>query len=255
MSEHIYPRLNQSYRHRRVALLLAFTLMLLLAGCNPPTPAPTATPNAPTESTSSAPATPAPITSLLPTVTPSSGDPGGDATLPEPLVGLAAGLGTDWSVATLSGDALAAMTGGAGGEPGTVVARYTSAGDDAGAPAFTILMTPRAGLSLDAYLDEVASALAATGGVENGGVTVNEAEIDYSLRTDGVPAALIRFQADGKLFDAAGIVVDGMQAAVLDESAANMIVITLTSDAARADQLQPLLEKIVAVLIQTDATE
>lgn len=254
MLDHTYPRLNRYYHSRRMALLLTIALIALLTGCRPPTPVPTplATPDA---SAPSASATPAPITSLLPTVTPSSGDRDGDVTLPAPLVGLANALAADWAVEALSGDELAAKTGGAEVDPDAIIAHYTSAANDAGSPAFTILMTPRAELSLDAYLDKVASALTATGGVESGGVTVNEAEIDYSLRTDGVPAALIRFQADGALFDAPGIVVDGMQAAVLDENATNMIVITLTSDAARADQLQPLLAQIVATLIQTDVTE
>jgi len=200
-------------------LLLSAALLLLLAGCKP-----TPTPPPPGET-----ATPAP--KETPTVAPtpvatSTGEEGG--ALPEPLAGLVDLLPGGWKASALGGGMEPA--------PDAMAARYASAPNDAGAPAITVLITPREGLNLDAYLAQVTAMLE-----ESDGVTVDDARLDYALRKDGAPVVRIRYEAENPSRR-------GVQIAMLDESGEQIIVITLSGDNARIMQAEPLLGTVVEAL-------
>ncbi len=213
-------------------MLLIGALLLLLAGCKPtptPTPGETAQPNA--TATSAPEETPA--VEATPAATPTVEEGGA---LPEPLAGLTAILPAGWNASALAGDELAALAGGTEPANGTVAARYTSTPDDAGAPAITVLITPREGLDLDAYLEQVAAMLE-----ESAGVTVDDARLDYALRKDGAPVARIRYQTEDPARR-------GIQIAMLNEAGDQLIVITLSGDNARFMQAEPLLGPVVEAL-------
>jgi hypothetical protein len=223
---------NRGLREFFLLVLLISALLLLLAGCKPtPTPPPGETAQ-PSATATSAPAE-TPAVEATPAATPTAEEGGA---LPEPLAGLAALLPDGWRASALTGDELAALADGMEPAAGTMAARYTSAPDDAGAPAITVLITPREELDLDAYLAQVIAMLE-----ESEGVTVDDARLDYALRKDGAPVAQIRYATESPSRR-------GVQVAMLDEAGDRLIIITLAGDNARFMQAEPLLGPVVEAL-------
>jgi hypothetical protein len=101
-----------------------------------------------------------------------------------------------------------------------LVAWLPDAADPTASPTSLIAVAlPSTGLSLESYLADAQARLTA-----QPDVTVASAQLDYSLRTDGIPVAVLQYTV-------AASGVDGYQVALLDDQAEHLVLVTFTTPA------------------------
>ena len=100
----------------------------------------------------------------------------------------------------------------------------------------TLIRTPRNGIPLSTYLPDLAALLAATPGI-----VVTTQQITDTLRSDGLPAAELTFKLSTPL-------ARGWQAALIDSSGANLLLLTLVADEAVAADAEAQFRALVASL-------
>lgn len=205
----------------------------------PPLPLPPVTDALPTAPTGAAPATAPAAPATTPTAPPTPAP-----TLP-PLLptgagvfelgdGLALTLAADWQGALQPAPAALGFA-----DPNGValLAAWQGAASYWDAPLrMTLVRTPRASISLPAYLD----GLAATLGAAPGFVLLQQ-QITTTLRSDGLPAAEIRYMED-----AAGAPRYGQQVALIDASGEHLLLLTISAAADLADTAEEQLRSAVA---------
>ncbi len=235
------------------SLSLGILVLLLLTGCRAqPTPTPSSTPtSAPTATAILAPptATPEGIPTATPAVTQSA----------IPLVAVSdqftLTLPTGWQERVVAADqlrtTLTALQG--NGDNGSSLAGQLAAAVDAqstavvawlpdpanptvSAVSLIALAMPRTELTLERYLAAAQAQLAT-----QPGVTIASAALEYSLRPDGIPVAVLQYTA-------AAANVDGYQVALLDEQAEDLVLFTFTAPAGQLTSNLPDFQAIIRSL-------
>ncbi len=184
---------------------------------------------------------PTPPPTLLPAATlppPTPADlvaPGEGVTYTSPRHGYTVALPSGWRALVLPVQANDLLQ--AAGQPLELVAGLDAA-DAAAAPQaqLTVLALPRGGLTLGAYLDQTAAQIAA-----ESGAAVDRAELDPTLRGDGLPAAVVEYTVTSDSGDPQA----GYQATLVGGDPDTLIVLTFTARAAVYAELRPQFIEIV----------
>lgn len=104
----------------------------------------------------------------------------------------------------------------------------------------TVSVLPRAGLTPAAYLAATRAELARIPGT-----LIERAEVDWTLRNDGIPAVVIEYTTPGS---SAQATIGGMQVALPSTEGAYFIVLTFTSALDDYARLQPQFRQIVRLV-------
>ncbi len=107
-------------------------------------------------------------------------------------------------------------------------------------PNVTLVIVPRHGLSLARYLDDVGATLR-----RQPGIAIQESKLDNTLRTTGLPVAVLHYTLAVNLTPGARTALDGYQIAAFDAHATNIIVFTFTTPSPRYTELLPVFQEIV----------
>lgn len=224
------------------------TLLLLLTACRPqPTPTPGSPPVlAPTATERSAQPTSSPESTAAPGMTPSA----------VPLVAASAlftlTLPSGWQERVITADQLrpTLMTlqgqGGSGsglaGQLATAVDAHSTAlvawlpdpaSPTTNAISLMALAMSRLDLTLERYLAATQAQLKT-----QPDVTIASAQLEYNLRPDGIPVAILQYTI-------AAVNVDGYQVALLDEAAEHLVLFTFTMPAGQLTSHLPELQTII----------
>jgi hypothetical protein len=267
------------FRIHRVQMLVlaALLISLLVAGCQRQTPTPTPEPTA----TPAATATPVPTATSLPpadtptpVVTPTTQPV---ITVVPPLEGEApkdwnsftsdAGRFTvyapqEWQILEYSMQQLADAAQGrlASDEVAKLLDQFTTVpaaanamnalgvllddktvADPRFAPNFTVMVLPGDDITLDFYADAVAQQMASVDGVE----LINAGTV-AGLRPGGADIAFVRYRLDGNIYDVENLTIEGWQFGLYDGDGKQLLIITFTAPSERLDELEPIIEQIVA---------
>ncbi len=107
-------------------------------------------------------------------------------------------------------------------------------------PNLIVVVVPRHGLSLARYLTDVGADLQRHPGVE-----IQESKLDTTLRTTGLPVAILHYTLAADLVPGINPPMDGYQIAAFDAQATNIIVFTFTTPSSRYTELLPIFQAIV----------
>lgn len=103
-----------------------------------------------------------------------------------------------------------------------------------------VVALKRNGMNLETYLDEVGQQLSTAS------ATVHSSEIDATLRTDRLPAAMLHYSLTDGTANGNLAAVMGMQVATFDAPAARLVIFTLTGQPGQQNELAQLMGDILA---------
>lgn len=233
------------------SLSLGILVLLLLSSCRAQlTPTPSSTPTA---APTAIPVQPTVTPALVPTATP------GVTQSAIPLVAVSdqftLTLPTGWQERVVAADQLRTTltalqsNGDSGsnlaGQLATAVATQSTAvvawlpdpaSPTTSAASLIAVAVPRADLTLERYLAAAQAQLAA-----QPELTIASAQLEYSLRPDGIPVAVLQYTS-------AAANVDGYQVALLDESAEHLVLFTFTTPAGQLTSNLPDFQAIIRTL-------